>query len=280
MAQAASFNPGSSNPSTPYLDQNLAWFDHRLAAGQAQGNLTPGEASIVQQEINQFQQGLTDGQPVNRRQEWQEARQINHTIFDLRHNDLGTMGPGGPDAKCPHLRGPWNSSPPCGGSNQCSAQPTAPQPAPAPPPPPPPAPNAPNEGGQNSLSGVSVWGDPHIKDQNGSQTDFSQPNGLFLEQGPNGQQQEVMVSAPAANQVANSVQVLAAGQQALPTDPGQTEVYTDQNGQIVDAGTAASLGFTGGGASGQQVTAGAPVTLSDGTTVSFDGNGNVNFGTA
>ncbi|MHB2018272.1 MAG: hypothetical protein ACYCW6_15080 [Candidatus Xenobia bacterium] len=135
-----------------------------------------------------------------------------------------------------------------------------------------------NQGGApGSLQGLSVKGDPHIYGQDGSKlADFKQPNGLFMAQGPNGQQEEVLVSAPAANQATQSVQVLQPGQ-PLPVDPNQTEVYSMQNGQLQDGGTAAQLGMQGGGQQGIQVTANNPVTLPDGTQVTFDGAGNVGF---
>lgn len=144
-------------------------------------------------------------------------------------------------------------------------------------PPPPPSPNVPGAGSAGSLNGVLVWGDPHINDQNGNTTNFAQPNGLFVEQNANGTYSEVLVSAPASNQETDQVQVLSDSQLALPTDPTQTEVYVDQNGNIVDDGTAASLGFQSGGTSGTQVTPNAPVTTDSGTTVSFDGQSNVTF---
>ncbi|MHB2018970.1 MAG: hypothetical protein ACYCW6_18645 [Candidatus Xenobia bacterium] len=259
---------------TPWLDRNLQFFENRDMNGLLQGNLNPQEQQVLGADISQFQQQLaTDDAsgitPQERQQLWQEARGINQDIFSLRHNDLGSMGPGGPNAQAPHLLTPNNPgpggptptpiSPPtncCG----CNAGPTVP-----------------NTGAAGSLNGVSVWGDPHITDQNGNQTNFSQPNGLFVEQGPNGQNEEVLMQAPAANQPVNNVQVLQNGQAALPTDPTQTEVYTDVNGNIVDDGTAASLGYTGGGLQGTQVAAGSTVTLNDGTTVANNGNGSINL---
>jgi hypothetical protein len=89
-------NQQRQTPVLNFADSNL---QQRIAAGSAH-NLTAEEQAQLSTEMAHFNQDLaafqTGGGGMNRKELWAEATQISHNIYDLRHNDLGTMGPTNP----------------------------------------------------------------------------------------------------------------------------------------------------------------------------------------
>ncbi len=88
-----------------------------------------------------------------------------------------------------------------------------------------------------------VWGDPHIKNPNGQQTDFTQPNALFtLNDGT-----KVLMGADNPNAVVKKVRITLPGGQVNFNgyDPSKTSVMQDQGGVFKPIGNANQ--FMGGG---------------------------------
>jgi len=128
---------------------------------------------------------------------------------------------------------------------------------------------------------VQVWGDPHDSVNGQHVSDWSSPAGttgvcpgnqaatteeVFL----NGNN-EVDVSAPAANVQANSARV---GQNLSGVGAG-AQVMEMINGQLTDVGSAGQLGLSNGWNNGQQLSTGQTVKMSNGESVSWDGQGTV-----
>ncbi|MBS2034089.1 hypothetical protein JST97_03825 [bacterium] len=82
---------------TPVLNYADANLQKRIAAGASQGNLTADEQAQLSSQMAQYNQDLAafqaGGGDMTRKELWAEATQISHSIFDLRHNELGSMGP-------------------------------------------------------------------------------------------------------------------------------------------------------------------------------------------
>ena len=95
-----------------WIDRNQDWFGARQQAGAKDGSLTLVEQETLRQSMAAMnkleQQYRADGDlsATERKALWQDAREINRTIFDLRHNNQGEMGPGGENAHRPELRRP------------------------------------------------------------------------------------------------------------------------------------------------------------------------------
>lgn len=95
-----------------WIDRNQDWFGARQLAGAKDGSLTLVEQESLRQSMAAMnkleQQYRADGDlsATERKALWQDASEINRTIFDLRHNNLGEMGPGGENAHRPELRRP------------------------------------------------------------------------------------------------------------------------------------------------------------------------------
>lgn len=96
-------NQQRHTPVLNYADGNL---QTRIGAGSTQGNLTAEEQAQLSAQMAQYNQDLAafqaGGGDMSRKELWAEATQISHSIHDLRHNDLGTMGPTNPNPSNQH----------------------------------------------------------------------------------------------------------------------------------------------------------------------------------
>jgi hypothetical protein len=99
--------------------------------------------------------------------------------------------------------------------------------------------------GQGGAQDWKVWGDPHIKNPNGQQTDYNRNGGLFtLSDGT-----RVEIEADGPNQVTKRVMIFDAGAQLGGFDANNTTDYgRANNGQFQDHGSVAqtmgNAGFT------------------------------------
>ena len=93
--------PAQNNHNFSNFNHDNKNFENRIAKGTDEGNLTAGEDSHLNKEMTHFDHSVAKDQaqgmtPQDRAKLTEQAQDISHNIYGLRHNDIGTMGPTGP----------------------------------------------------------------------------------------------------------------------------------------------------------------------------------------